>query len=161
MPRAERVRSCCAPADRPREIVTVTVKSLDRIRRSYEILLPQVGRVTSRFYEALFAAWPETRRLFTRDIAVQQKHLAAALALVVRNLSVLDALEEPLRELGAGHARAGVRPEHYPVVCDAMVLAIGQTLGTAWTAELEADWRGLLERVAGHMQAGGSESKSE
>src|SRR5436305_9177366 len=93
---------------------TMTTASLHRIQQSYQLLIPQIAELTERFYARLFADHPETRRLFTRDMAAQRRHLAAALALVVRNLKMLDALEQPLRELGAHHAAMGVRPEHYP-----------------------------------------------
>jgi hemoglobin-like flavoprotein len=139
--------------------VIVTPLSLERIRRSYERMIPNLGMIIARFYEELFGAWPETRRLFTGDMAVQRRHVAAALALIVRNLASLDALELPLRELGAGHARVGVRPHHYPAVRDAMIRAIADALGESWTDEIGADWRRLLETVARHMLAGALDAK--
>jgi hemoglobin-like flavoprotein len=84
----------------------------------------------------------------------QRGHLAAALSLIVRNLSILGALERPLGDLGAAHARVGVRREHYPVVCDAMLATLAEALPDLWTPELAADWAGLLSTVAGYMVAG-------
>jgi hemoglobin-like flavoprotein len=139
--------------------VTVTPLSLERIRRSYQLMIPNVGPITARFYEELFGASPETRRLFTGDMTVQRRHFAAALALFVRNLASLDALEQPLRELGAGHARLGVRPHHYPAVRDAVIRAIAHALGESWTDEFAADWRMLLETVSRHMLAGALDAK--
>jgi hemoglobin-like flavoprotein len=132
----------------------MTAASIDRIRTSYRRLSPHADHVTSVFYDRLFAARPETRALFSGDMNVQRKHFAAALAMVVRNLGMLDMLEQPLRDLGAAHARAGVRPEHYPAMCDAIIAALADTAGDGWTDELAADWRLLLEAVARHMLAG-------
>jgi hemoglobin-like flavoprotein len=128
--------------------------STSRLQASYELVAPRMGRVTGRFFDELFSMRPETRALFTGDMAEQRRHMAAALALIVRNVAILDVLEQPLRELGAAHARVGVRPEYYPVVCDAMVRALAAELGEGWTAEVAGDWKDLLETVARHMLAG-------
>ena len=132
----------------------MTQASMSRLRESFRSLAPQFGYVVGRFYERLFAADPSTRELFRIDMVTQAGHLSAALALIVRNLSMLDALEGPLMELGAAHARVGVRPEHYPVACEALLASIGEAAGGDWSAELSADWRALLDRVAGQMLAG-------
>lgn len=92
--------------------------------------------------------------MFKTDMAIQQHHFAAALALIVRNLSMLDSLGEALGELGADHARIGVRPEHYPPMCDAVLFAIARSLEDQWTEQLAADWRALLDFVASQMLAG-------
>lgn len=134
--------------------------SQSRLQASYQQLAPHIGRVTGRLYDELFAARPETRALFTGDLDVQGRHIAAALALIVRNVLILHALEQPLRDLGAAHARAGVRPEHFPPFCDAILRALADELGEGWTEELASDWRRLLESVARHMIAGGSERES-
>lgn len=138
----------------------MTAASVARIRRSYDHMAPHLGRVASAFYERLFATWPAARGLFAANMDAQGKHFAAALALIVRNLGVFDTLEQPLRELGAAHARVGVRAEHYPVVCDAIVSAVAHALGDHWSAELNADWRALLALVSRHMLAGAAASAS-
>jgi hemoglobin-like flavoprotein len=128
--------------------------SIDRLRASYRQIAPDFTHTAERFYDRLFAAQPATRDLFTIDITTQAAHLAAALALIVRNLPILDSLEGPLMELGASHTRAGVRPEHYPVLRTALLATLAEDLGDHWTPELADDWRRLLERVASHMLAG-------
>jgi hemoglobin-like flavoprotein len=133
----------------------VTATSVDRVRRSYEQLTPRLRDFTAALYERLFAALPEARPLFAAaDMEAQRNHFAAALALIVRNLAVLDALEEPLRALGAAHAQIGVRPHHYPPFCAAMIAALAEVLGDRWAPELAADWRNLLLTVSRHMLAG-------
>jgi len=128
--------------------------SLTRITESYEMLASQMPALTAAFYEQLFKALPEVRPLFRIDIDLQSQHLAAALALIVRNLRSLDVLEQPLMELGAGHSRVGVRPEHYPVVCRTMLETLRDGAGSAWSDELQADWTYLLQRVSRVMMEG-------
>jgi hemoglobin-like flavoprotein len=52
--------------------------------------------------------------------------------------------------------RYGARPEHYPVVCDELVLAMGEIAGDAWGQDLERDWRNALHLVSAAMMAGAS-----
>ena len=113
--------------------------------------MPQVIGV---FYDRVFEVLPQTRCMFKIDMEVQKQHLAVALALIVRNVSILESLGEPLRELGADHARIGVRPEHYPPVRDAVLFAMAHSLGDQWTESLAADWRALLDFVTSQMLAG-------
>lgn len=132
----------------------MTTASLERIRHSFDLLAPNLARMTRTFYDTLFEGRPEVRALFKVDMDVQRQHLAAALALIVRNLTMLDALLEPLQELGREHARVGVRPEQYPLVRDAMLVAIAEAVGDAWTPELAADWRRLIEEISTAMLSG-------
>src|SRR5262245_8135205 len=132
----------------------MTEASLQRIAKSYEILAGRMQALTQSFYRRRCEVLPGTRPLFRVDIEVQSQHLAAALALIVRNLRLLDVLEQPLMELGAGHARVGVRPEHYPVLCQTMVETLRDGSGDAWSRELQADWTEILNRVSRIMMDG-------
>jgi nitric oxide dioxygenase len=134
--------------------VAMTPASMERIRASFNQVCPQFDCVAARFYDRFFAADPSARHLFKSDLTAQAAHLTAALALIVRNLPLLDALEQPLNELGAAHALIGVRPDHYPVARGALLLALADVLGACWTSQLAADWERLLTIVAAHMVAG-------
>src|SRR3954466_11580508 len=138
----------------------MTSQSLRRIEESFALLAPKMGQMTRSFYDGLFAARPDLRALFRGDMSVQRQHLGAALAIVTRNLRMLDLMTEPLHELGASHAGVGVRPSHYPAVRDAMLAAIGEALGPGWTGDLADDWRTLLDVVCGVMLEGASQRAS-
>lgn len=133
-------------------------ESLERVRGSVALLLPHVDPLTRRFYDRLFTIAPDTRGLFRIDMDVQRQHFAAALSVIMKNLIMLDVLAEPLRELGRQHAEIGVRPQHYPIVRDAMLFAMGQTLDSDWTDELAADWHELLDNVSSLMMGGGTDA---
>jgi hemoglobin-like flavoprotein len=132
----------------------MTSGSIHRIRKSFELLKPRIIQMIGDFYHRMFEVLPESRAMFEVDMAIQQQHFAAALALIVRNLSIFDTIREPLRELGAEHAKFGVRPHHYPPVRDALLFAMARALGEAWSEQLREDWRNLLDLVAGEMLAG-------
>jgi hemoglobin-like flavoprotein len=135
----------------------MTEESLNRIHRSFVLLSTRMDRITRAFYARLFEARPDVRPLFQDNLDAQRQHLAAAVALIVRNVHMLDALEVALAELGAGHSAVGVRPEHYPPVRDAMLSSISDALSPAgeWTNELANDWGRLIDRVSTLMLRGG------
>src|SRR4051812_2661304 len=114
--------------------------STDRVRESYRQLAPTMCRVTQVFYDRLFQLHPEVRSLFKIDMTQQGQHLAAALALIVVNLPVPDALEGPVRELGGHHVWVGVRAEHYPIRKDIMLSSLATVAAGCWTDALAADW---------------------
>lgn len=135
----------------------MTPESANRIRESFKLLAPRMEHLTRDVYDRMFRARPDIRPLFADELKIQQQHLSAALGLIVRNLTMLDALEGSFKQLGADHARAGVHPEHYPLVRDAMLESMSASLSAngAWTSELATDWRNLINQVCTYMLQGG------
>ena len=129
-------------------------QSIARVLASYNRLVPHIDDMVAGFYARLFAAAPEARALFKHDMANQRQHLAATLALLVRNLTFKDVLVEPLMELGMQHVIFGARPEQYPIVRNALLASIAEFLGEHWTAELADDWRAVLDYVVASMLKG-------
>jgi len=124
----------------------MTPEAIEQIRSSYARLAATERQLSAGFYQRLFAAAPNLRRLFPADLTVLQGHFEAALALVIRNLGEMEALRDPLRDLGAQHVHWGARPEDYVTARDALVGAIG-SLSPAWTTELEGHWRAAVTAI--------------
>ncbi len=131
----------------------MTPEAIGRIKGSYAAVAARPRQLASRFYEELFAAAPNLRRLFPGDLTSLQGHFEAALALVVRNLDEMSALRESLRELGAQHIHWGARPEDYETARDALVAAI-RSLSPAWTVPLEIEWRTAITAIIVPMLEG-------
>src|SRR4030095_132525 len=102
----------------------MTPERIARLTHSFEEVSAQPRALASLFYQELFSAAPGLRPLFPADMTSLQGHFEAALALVVRNLQDLSALQESLRELGVQHVRWGAKPEGYAVVREALIRAI-------------------------------------
>ena len=132
-------------------------ESIERILASYEQIAPRVDDMVAGFYRRLFDARPEARALFKKDMAVQRQHLAATLAILVRNLPFLDVLDEPFMELGIQHVLFGAHPGHYPVVRNSLLESLGAALGDRWSPQLCQDWTELLDHVVGVMLKGATE----
>ena len=124
----------------------MTPEAIEQIRSSFASLTATERQLSGRFYEKLFATAPNLRRLFPADLTVLQGHFEAALALVIRNLGEMDALRDPLRDLGAQHVHWGARPEDYITAREALVGAIG-SLCPSWNAELEGHWRAAVTAI--------------
>ena len=124
----------------------MTPEAIEQITSSYARLTATERQLSGGFYERLFAAAPNLRRLFPADLTVLQGHFEAALALVIRNLGEMDALRDPLRDLGAQHVHWGARPEDYVTAREALVAAIG-SLSPSWDAELEGHWRAAITAI--------------
>ena len=124
------------------------------VRASYLGLAPRLDQLVHGFYTLLFERHPEIRAKFPADMERQKFHLAAALAILFRNLDNFAALEQPLMSLGASHAGYGVRPEQYLLVRDVMLESIRSVAGDAWSAQLEDAWREALNRVCSTMLKG-------
>jgi len=131
----------------------MTPERIARLKRSFSEISAQPRALASRFYEELFTAAPALRPLFPSDMTSLQGHFEAALALVIRNLEDMSALQESLRDLGAQHVHWGAKPQDYFVVRDAIVRAI-KAGSASWDEALEADWRQAIAAIAVPMLHG-------
>ncbi len=131
----------------------MTPDTIARLGASFEHATRDPRGLSNRFYQALFQQAPKLRGLFPEDLTALQGHFEAALALVVRNLREMEALEQPLRDLGAQHVRWGARPDDYLVARDALLTAI-RAGSSSWDQTLEADWRRAITAIIVPMLQG-------
>jgi hemoglobin-like flavoprotein len=131
----------------------MTPERIARLKRSFSEISTQPRALASRFYHELFITAPALRSLFPPDMTSLQGHFEAALALVIRNLEDMSALQESLRDLGAQHVHWGAKPQDYFVVREALVRAI-RSGSSSWDDALEADWRQAITAIAVPMLQG-------
>jgi hemoglobin-like flavoprotein len=131
----------------------MTPEAIRQIRASYDEVAARPRQLASRFYEELFTASPNLRRLFPGDLTLLQGHFEAALALVLRNLDEMRALRESLRNLGAQHVHWGARPEDYVAAREALIAAV-RALAPAWNDALEQHWRTAITVIIVPMLEG-------
>ena len=131
----------------------MTPERIARLKSSHAQVSAEPRALAARFYQELFTAAPALRPLFPADMTSLQGHFEAALALVIRNLEDMSALQESLRDLGAQHVHWGAKPQDYFVVRDAIVRAI-KAGSASWDDALEADWRQAITAIAVPMLQG-------
>jgi len=64
-------------------------------------------------------------------------------------------IQSTLKPLGHHHAQYGLQPAHYHTFATAFCGALADTLGDAFTPEVEAAWREAYYLVAGIMKEAG------
>jgi hemoglobin-like flavoprotein len=105
-------------------------------------------------YANLFAVAPEMRALFRdSDLHGQGMRFMSTLVLVAELAGEPERLEPVLGGLARAHALVGVRPEHFAPMGSALMVTLGEALGRAFTAEVQAAWRAAYDAVAAEMIA--------
>lgn len=146
-PNAQGTASDTDPATGQGETDPITL-----IERSFDLLAPQAPELAKRFYDRLFADYPDVQPLFAHvDRDEQQKKLIGALGLLVRSLRDETRLRGIVRDLGTRHQDYGARPEHYPAVANTLLHVMSELAGDAWTEEVRAAWEQTLNTVAQTM----------
>ena len=132
---------------------TITSADLDLIRSTFAIAAGDPKTTAARFYTNLFKLDPSLRSLFHGDMANQGEKLMSMLELVVSHLERLDQLLPTVRQLGHRHAGYGVKAAHYVTVGQALIGALMQQSGTAWTAEANLAWEKAYQLLSENMVA--------
>jgi hemoglobin-like flavoprotein len=117
------------------------VSHVELLRETLELTLALDDTFPTRFYQKLFAAHPEVRRLFHRNSpGAQNKLFAQKLTMVIDHLDDPAWLGRALPELAANHVRYGVTPDMYPWVGEALIATVREACGQRWTPEAERVW---------------------
>jgi nitric oxide dioxygenase len=132
-----------------------------RLEESFQHISARGDEFTAEFYRRLFAARPDLRAMFPPDMTAQRGKLLESLRMVIAHLNSPDRVHARLDELGRSHVGYGARPEHYPVVCEILVAAMGDLLGDAWTAGLKEDWATAFRLVSSIMLEGARQAPSQ
>jgi hemoglobin-like flavoprotein len=81
----------------------------------------------------------------------QQQHLLAALTMVIDHLRTPDKVAPALEGLGRRHVGYRVQASHYVAITHVALDVIRETMGEAWTPEVEEAWHQGLEAVCAVM----------
>jgi NAD(P)H-flavin reductase/hemoglobin-like flavoprotein len=122
------------------------------IRESHAQIQPHAEDVVRFFYAMLFAIAPATRELFAANMEVQRSRFWRALGYIVQNLDRPEELVPFLRQLGRDHRKFGVLAQHYDAMGTALVTALKQYAGPAWTAQVEKAWCDAYGLIAKTMR---------
>lgn len=99
--------------------------------------------ITTAMYARLFEN-AEVAAMFDRaaqESGEQPRRLAAAILAYAKNIDKLDTLGGAVQRMVARHVETGVKPEHYPLVAEALLPAIRDVLGAdVATDEVLAAW---------------------
>jgi hemoglobin-like flavoprotein len=122
------------------------------VKATAPVLVQHGVAITTRMYERLFVD-PQIKAMFDQAAQTsgeQPRRLAAAIVAFAQNVDNLPALAGAVERMAARHVATQVRPEHYPVVAQALLAAIRDVLGEAATDEVIGAWTeayGVLAQV--------------
>ncbi|MGJ5011261.1 globin family protein [Bradyrhizobium oligotrophicum] len=131
----------------------LTADEIVHVRSSFDLVFANATQMTTTFYDRIFELAPECRTMFPADMDVLKRDFIATLAVLVGSLDQTTGLLSSTDILGRNHARYGVRPEHYPVVGEALLWTLAKGLGPQWNDEVEQAWRKVYGIIAQRMIA--------
>lgn len=122
------------------------------VRASFTRLSPRAAGLAAQFYERLFVLDPALRSLFRGDMAKQGIKLMTTLQLAVGVLDDPAQIIPALQHLARTHLAYGVRDEHYTTVGSALLDALADAEGEAFTADLRESWAAAYALLSGVMR---------
>lgn len=131
------------------------------LQSSLELVVSRRPEITPRFYEILFARYPQARSLFRRNAPeAQQKMLQEAIVAIIDHVDDAEWLTSTLGAMGLKHVEYGVTPEMYPWVGECLVATLAEIAGPDWTPAMEAAWTEAFGAIQGLMLAGAQPSSA-
>ncbi len=122
------------------------------VQRSLPLVYQNKARIGARCFARLFEAAPELQALFQGPYSPSHEMLLQELTLIVR-ASASDTPLPQLCRLATQHSGLGVQPAHFPLMREALVGAIADTLGEAVCGETLQAWRRAFDHMAAPMAA--------
>lgn len=105
-------------------------------------------------YRRLFASAPDVRALFPLDMTAQEAKLVHMIEVALESLSAPETLETMLGDLGRRHVHYGAKVEHFQALWTALLDALAEHEGPAWTDALARAWRSTLATLEEKMRRG-------
>lgn len=131
----------------------MTPDQIKLVQQSFAKVAPISEQAAELFYGRLFEIAPSVRAMFPNDMTEQRRKLMATLAIVVNGLSNLEMILPAASSLATRHVAYGARPEHYPVVGEALLWTLEQGLGADWTPATAEAWTAAYTLLSEFMIA--------
>ncbi|UQN08144.1 NO-inducible flavohemoprotein [Deinococcus sp. QL22] len=132
----------------------LTPDQLQTIKATVPALQAHGTDITRVFYASLFQAHPELRNIFNpvnQENGRQASTLAASILMYAAHIDQLDQLGGMVNRIAHKHVSLEVLPEHYPIVGEHLLAAIGTILGDAATPEIMDAWAAAYAQLADIM----------
>jgi len=136
----------------------MTPTEIQLVKRTFEMVTPLADTFALIFYDRLFYLAPQVRPLFRVEMSLQREKLIEMLALIVHGLDQPELFVEEVKQMGLRHASYRVEPEHYPILIEAIIWSLNESLGEMVTEEMFAAWEKTLTIVSDIMLEGAAET---
>ncbi|HKH91464.1 MAG TPA: globin domain-containing protein [Gemmatimonadaceae bacterium] len=132
-----------------------------RLHESWELASPHADALATCFYARLFEIDVAAGRLFAdTDMEAQRGKFVTMLDRIVRAVDEPRTLVPDVTALARRHVAYGVEDRHYASVGEALLFALGETLGDLFTSDVHAAWVEAYALLAALMQRGAARPAS-
>jgi len=121
----------------------ISRKAIEVVKATAPVVAPHALEITSTFYKRMFENNPEVLRYFNKSHqreGRQPRALADSVIAFATHIENLDAINPAVDKIAARHVALSIKPEHYGIVHQNLMLAIGEVLGDAVTPEIGQGW---------------------
>jgi nitric oxide dioxygenase len=135
-------------------MATLTPSQVDIIKSTVPILAQHGNAITTSFYDTLLKENPALNNVFNTANQAnnhQPAALAGALYAYAANIDNLGALSPAVEKMCHKHASLHIPADHYRVVEEYLLRAMGDVLGAALTPEILAAWGAAYWQLANLM----------
>lgn len=122
------------------------------VQRTFRAVEPHLEGLSSSFFGHLFDIAPETRELFPVNLHHERSRLPRALLHIVQSVDRIDQLQPFLEQLGRDHRKFGLLGWHVEALGTALLAAVRELAGEAWTEDVERAWAEAFGIVAECVQ---------
>lgn len=132
----------------------LTARQIELVKATVPALQAHGETITRTFYGFLFEAHPELRNVFNQAHQAkgdQAKALASAVIAYGANIDALQNLGPAVARIAHKHCSLDIRAEHYPIVGENLLKAVGHVLGDAATPEIVDAWGAAYGQLADIM----------
>lgn len=125
------------------ETLSLDPKTIETIKATVPALQEHGTTITKVFYKTMFKNYPELKNIFNQTNqrkGDQPKALANAVLAAAMHIDNLEVILPAVKQIGEKHRSLNIKPEHYPIVGENLLIAIKEVLGDAATEEIMNAW---------------------
>ncbi|MDC3416965.1 NO-inducible flavohemoprotein [Aquibacillus salsiterrae] len=126
-------------------------KTIDTVKATVPVLEKHGEAITKRFYQMMFDNHPELLNIFNhanQKQGKQQRALANTVYAAAKYIDNLEAILPVVKQIAHKHRSLQIKPEHYPIVGEHLLLAIKDVLGDAATDDIIEAWGNAYQVIA-------------
>ncbi|WP_414043539.1 globin domain-containing protein [Macrococcus animalis] len=130
-------------------MLTEETKSI--IKATIPVLEEHGDAITTAFYKHMFEEHPELLNIFNKTnqkLGRQQTALAQTVIAAAKHIDHLEAIIPNVNQIAHKHRALQIKEEHYPIVGENLIWAIGEVLGDAATPEIIDAWTKTYDVIA-------------
>jgi len=129
----------------------LTAEQISIIKATASVVGNHARDITGVFYPLLFERYPQVQAYFNQTHQIQgtqREALAQALVAYATHIDELGQLSEAVSLITHKHCSLNIQPEHYDLVGECLMEAIGRVLGAAVTTEVADAWSAAYGQLA-------------